>query len=490
MYQFGEVLYPFGEVLSKINQIVLLVSLICYFHHNLYLIIGLFSKAKKYKEAMKNHKYAFIVSARNEEAVIGNLIDSINRQNYPKELFDIFVVADNCTDNTAEVARRHGAIVYERFNQVQKGKCFALDYLFNKIHKEHKDKNIEAYLIFDADNLLDKNYLYEMNKAYDEGNKIITSLRNSKNFDTNWLTSGSAFLFFREATLIHKSRSLLNTSTYVSGTGFLVDAEIIKENGGWIHHTMIEDIEFSVDMISKDYFIAYQHDAIFYDEQPTTLKATWHQRLRWCRGTHQIFAKYEVQILKPLLSKLYKLIPLLPLLGLMVYLSYYFDWNIITSNSNLINIIKPGILTVIGSIASFLSIKLLKKDYAKWDLGTHIMPVPLLLFVWTMSFPIIYGMYALIAKVPLDWYINAAILPVVFSYVGLSLYCVLTALVIIILLNKQIKASMWKKIYYAFTFPVYMAFYLPITFVSLLKKIEWVKIDHTDLRTIENLEEN
>ena len=121
----------------------------------IYYAIG-FLFTRKFKPAKKNHKYGVLVAARNEETVIGNLLDSIKKQDYPKELIDIFVVADNCTDKTADIARKHGAKVYERFDNEHKTKGFALQFLFENIKNDYGIQNYEGYFIFDADNLLVK----------------------------------------------------------------------------------------------------------------------------------------------------------------------------------------------------------------------------------------------------------------------------------------------------------------------------------------------
>jgi len=104
--------------------------------------VGLHSKRKRKKHTLprKLHKYAVLIAARNEQAVIGELIRSIKNQKYPKWLVDVFVVADNCTDNTAQRAREAGAIVYERFNQNHKGKGYALNYLLGEIAKNYRTK--------------------------------------------------------------------------------------------------------------------------------------------------------------------------------------------------------------------------------------------------------------------------------------------------------------------------------------------------------------
>lgn len=122
-------------------------------------------KSKKYEETDKEYSYGIVIAARNEEKVIGNLIDSIRKQTYNQDLIKIFVVSDNSTDNTASLCRSKGAIVYERFNKEQVSKGYALEFLFSNIQRDYGITSIDNYIIFDADNLLDKNYIYEMNKV-------------------------------------------------------------------------------------------------------------------------------------------------------------------------------------------------------------------------------------------------------------------------------------------------------------------------------------
>ena len=147
-------------------------------YKTIYFFIGLFF-TRKFKPAKNKHKYGILIAARNEEAVIGNLLDSIDKQDYPKNLVDVFVVADNCNDNTAKIARSYGAKCYERFDNEHKTKGFALQFLFENIKKDYGIENYEGYFIFDADNLLNKNYITKMNDAFDSGEKIITSYRNT-----------------------------------------------------------------------------------------------------------------------------------------------------------------------------------------------------------------------------------------------------------------------------------------------------------------------
>lgn len=237
---------------------------------------------RKFKPAKNKHKYGILIAARNEETVIGNLLDSINKQDYPKELLTVFVVADNCTDNTAKIAREHGAICYERFDDEHKTKGFALQFLFEQIKKDYKINSFEGYFIFDADNLLNKNYITKMNDAFDSGEKIITSYRNTKNFDENWVSSTYALHWLRSIRTNHRARSVLRLATNIQGTGVLFANEVVKN--GWKYTGLTEDRALTADAVARGYQITYQDEAEFFDEQPTNLKVALRQRLRWSKG--------------------------------------------------------------------------------------------------------------------------------------------------------------------------------------------------------------
>ena len=185
--------YP---VLKTVYAVIGTVFSVMLAYKVVYRIIGLFF-TRKFKPAEKQHKYAVVIAARNEEKVIGNLLDSIVKQDYPKELVTVFVVADNCTDKTAEVARKHGAICYERFDNEHRTKGFALQFLFERIGEDYGRESFEGYFVFDADNLLKSDYISRMNDSFDAGEKLITSYRNTKNFDESWVASTYALHWLR-----------------------------------------------------------------------------------------------------------------------------------------------------------------------------------------------------------------------------------------------------------------------------------------------------
>jgi len=247
----------------------------------LYYAIG-FLFTRKFKPARNKHKYGILIAARNEEYVIGNLLDSINKQDYPRDLLTVFVVADNCTDKTAQIARKHGAKVYERQDPDHKTKGYALQFLFKNIEEDYGIKSFEGYFIFDADNLLNKNYISKMNDAFDSGEKIITSYRNTKNFDENWIASTYALHWIRSIRANHRARSVLRLATNIQGTGFLFANEVVKN--GWNYTGLTEDRALTADAVARGYQITYQDEAEFFDEQPISLKVALRQRLRWSKG--------------------------------------------------------------------------------------------------------------------------------------------------------------------------------------------------------------
>lgn len=278
------------------NTIVGLVFSVCFLYQVVFFFIGLIRGQVKIPPAKKQHTYAFFIAAHNEEAVIANLVKSIKDQDYPSELIDVFVVADACTDNTAQAAREAGAIVYERNDLSRKGKSWVMDYGFDRILREYPGKH-EAFFIFDADNLLSRDYVTIMNDAFDQGYLALTSYRNSKNFGSSWISSAYATWFIREARYLNNARMICHTSCAVSGSGYLVSAQLIEGMKGWDFHTLTEDIQFSTFCAIHGVRIGYA-PAEFFDEQPVTLKASIKQRMRWTKGFYQVLFTYGRHMFK------------------------------------------------------------------------------------------------------------------------------------------------------------------------------------------------
>ncbi|HBD86552.1 MAG TPA: N-acetylglucosaminyltransferase [Clostridiales bacterium] len=413
------------KMLTYMNLIIVVVMTAAYFYQLVYTVVGLiFRRAKPEPETVRRHRFAALVCARNEAGVIGELVESLKRQNYPEALFDVYVLADNCTDDTADRAEAAGAIVYERYNKVKVGKGYALDYLIKRI-KEDRGGVYDGYFIFDADNIVDPNFVLEMNKTFDRGFDAITCYRNSKNFGTNWITASYSIWFLREARFLNYPRMLLGSSCAVSGTGFLVSGRLIEENGGWPFHLLTEDIQFTADCVTSGHKIGYCDRAVVYDEQPKTFSQSWHQRLRWAKGFYQVDGEY----LLPLFSGIFKN------KGKGRRLSCY----------DILMTIAPGMLF---TLFSFM--------------------LNLFILISFISQP--RHMAMLIAAEALRF----VVFGVVNFYIGMVAYAFLTVLCE----WKRIRASSVRKILYIWAFPIFMATYIPIALVALKRNVEWKPIAH------------
>lgn len=279
------------ERLMVINAVLLVLFIVFTGYQVVFTILRLLGKDKHFDEKGKK-RYAVVIAARNESAVIAQLIESIKDQDYPRELLDIYVVADNCSDNTVHLARDAGAAVFERFNTRQVGKGYALNFLFKEIEKAKGMTFYDGYFVFDADNLLDKKYVTEMNKVFSNGYKAVTSYRNTKNFGDSWITGGYGLWFLREAEFLNRPRAYLGTSCMLSGTGFVFSSELIAEKGGWEYFMLAEDWEFTADIITKGEVVGYCHNAVYYDEQPAKLGESITQRSRWIKGSMRVLSAY------------------------------------------------------------------------------------------------------------------------------------------------------------------------------------------------------
>lgn len=241
----------------------------------------------------KTNRFMAIIPAHNEEAVVENLIASLQKQNYPRDCYDIYVIADNCTDNTAKIAKNAGAIVYERFDAMHKTKGAALKWFLAQ--KIEEDAPYDAFCIFDADNIVDVNFLQNMNKKLCQGETVVQGYRDIKNPTDSWITAGYAIFYWTMNRFYHLARYNIGLSPLINGTGFMVRFDQIKPEG-WNTKTLTEDIEFSLKQIIRGRKLGWARDAIVYDEQPVGFKQSWSQRSRWTVGHIQCMQEYTKQL--------------------------------------------------------------------------------------------------------------------------------------------------------------------------------------------------
>lgn len=415
------------ELVPYINYIFAVIFILCVGYQFIYIFVP-FMKGGKKLSPKKMNKYAVLIPARNEEMVIPHLIASIKGQTYPSELIDIFVIADNCTDNTAQVSMEAGAFhVYQRENKELIGKGYALDYTLAKIREDFPDNDYAGYFVFDADNLLDERYIEEMNTMFSNGHRIITSYRNTKNYGTSWVSAGCSLWYLRESRFLNHPRTLLNTSCAISGTGFLVHREVLEKVGGWKFFLLTEDIEFTLHHVLEGECIAYCDKAVLYDEQPVKFSQSWRQRMRWTKGSMQVTRKYFFKMVK----------------GIFTGKGFAcFDLAVAT--------MIPLILTILG-------------------FGVYVLAILLGLLFFR-------GEMMIVVKSLLETFVNSY-----FMLLGIGAVTTVSEWT-------KIFAPMKKKIAYTFTFPFFMLSYIPITVVALFSKnITWKPIVHSQVKTLDDV---
>ena len=411
------------QTVITINAVIMALFFVCYSYQFFYVAVALL-KRKKFTCRNENHRIAVLIAARNEENVIGQLLDSIHAQkNYPMDHVDIYVGADNCTDDTARVARERGAIVFERHDTVHVGKGYVLNEMLKRIKRPGR-KHYDAYLVLDADNILDPNFISEIEKVYSSGYEIVTCYRNSKNYGDNWISAGYALWFLREAQYLNNARMRLGSSCAVSGTGFLFSDGVLEACGGWNFFLLTEDIEFSIVNAIEGEKIGYCGTAVLYDEQPTDFRQSWRQRLRWSRGYLQVFGRYGLDLMKCMFG---------------------------------------------GSFSCY-------------DMAMNIMPAAVLSCV-----SIVVNVAAAIQTFLAGGDLSGLLLSV--AQLVANLYLTLFALGAITTVSewRQIHCSSFKKVLYAFTFPLFMLTYLPIVVVSLFVSPGWKPIAHRRACTVRQI---
>ena len=398
-------------------------------HFVIFAIVGVFAK-KKFPKTDKKLKYGIIIPARNEEKVVANLILSAQKNHYPQDKLHIFVIAHNCTDRTAEIARAAGATVYEYNNPNERTMGYAFKYLFEQIEKDYGTQSYDGFFLFNADNILDQDYFDKMNDAfvYYNGERVITSCRNSKNFGSNVMSACYGLYFMQGCRLECRGRSVLGCSTRVQGTGYVVSSKVVEH--GWPYVTLTEDWEFSADQILQGRNIVYCDEAMFYDEQPTSNRIMLRQRLRWMKGHLLVCLTKTGALLKKIFRR--------------------------TPKGQ-----KPN-------------------KFSTYDIMVNTLPICvtsafifLLNWLFILLTPIFMPNYLAI------W--QSHLVGLLWQALGSYLLTACAAILIYTVEHKRIKGvSFFVKLFSVLFFPIFMFVSIPLDVIAVFKKVEWKAIPHTD----------
>ena len=254
-------------------------------------VLGALRRCPDNPPAPAKKRIAAVIAARNEEAVIAASVETLRRQRYPKALFDIWVVPNNCTDGTASAALRAGARVLECTVPV-KCKGDVLAFTFRELLEK---EDYDAFCIFDADNLVDPGFFQAANNALCAGARIAQGYRDIKNPEESWVAGCMSVFFWFMSRFFNRGRKALGLSTMLNGTGIVVSADLIRENG-WKTFSLTEDLEYTAQCGLMDEKIGWMGDAVIYDEQPNRFRDSFEQRRRWYAGTLQLLRRYGLRL--------------------------------------------------------------------------------------------------------------------------------------------------------------------------------------------------
>ena len=266
---------------------------------------GFSKKTKNYQDHDPKLRFLVLVPAHNEEAVIGDIIDNLSHMDYPRELYDFYILADNCTDRTAEVARSMGANVLESHKDgpdAPTGKPIALQKALKAL-EGYQDK-YDLVMFFDADNLADANMFREVNSQFldaDDKVKVVQCYLGAKN------RKGLVALFYYMSyTITNRFFQLAKTNmglnSVIGGTGFAVSARYLHDRGGWTAMSLTEDFELQVELTCEGNRILWNNNVRIYDEKPTRFQASFRQRTRWAQGHWFVAFKNTGRLFKALLE--------------------------------------------------------------------------------------------------------------------------------------------------------------------------------------------
>ena len=382
-----------------ISEIIITISILTLLYK--YLIM---KKNTNYPQKEKNgHNYAILIPARNESLVIEKLLISIENQTKKIKPEDVYVIVETKKDKTVSIVEKHKMTIVYRKNLNKKRKGFALDDAIKEILKSNK--KYDAYFIFDADNILDKNYIKEMTKSFDEGYDIGIGYRNTKN-SKNLVSAASALTFSMINTIGNKRKSKYTNNLIISGTGYYIKGTIIESWKGFPFNSLTEDYELSLYSILNNLTTTYNDSAIYYDEQPEIFDVTITQRSRWVKGYFDARRNYIHKIRKSIskkdknyASKITALIGVNPLITLIIGILLLLIDSITSFKNFIISLLIIFILIYI-TLMIFTYI-IIKKEENKLDIK-----VSKILLIFYNSFYLlsyIYCLYIAITKKDLGW---------------------------------------------------------------------------------------
>jgi len=244
-------------------------------------------------------RFAILVCAHDEERVVAGIVRSVLAQRYPRDKLEVFVVADNCTDRTAEIARAAGATVFERHDDSGRTKGYALQYGMDALLERG---GFDALCVFDADNVVAPDFLSKMSGYLADGHVAIQGYLDTKNPFDSWVTRCIALGYVITNRFWLRARARLGLPATLGGTGFCLSWDIASKYR-WNPKSLADDLELTMKLIRDGVHVSYAYDARIFDEKPLTLRLSFRQRARWMQGHNDVAMRWTGPMLWAVLRR-------------------------------------------------------------------------------------------------------------------------------------------------------------------------------------------
>ncbi len=259
----------------------------------LLVVASLLPKRPSHRDIEPRRRFAILVPAHDEEQVIGRLLDSLGRLDYPRELFDVHVVADNCDDRTAQIARDHDAQVHERRSSPSdRGKGQALRWLLDRL----SDQPYDAYVVFDADSVVSPGFLRVVDARLEEGWTAVQGYYGVLNPDDSWVAGLRSLAFSLLQFTRRRGLAALGASAGLAGNGMAFAREL-RQVREWNAFGLTEDLELHLKLVERGIKVAFAPEAVVLAEMPTSLAQAKSQNVRWERGRLGLARAYGPRLL-------------------------------------------------------------------------------------------------------------------------------------------------------------------------------------------------
>lgn len=268
---------------------------------SLYLLIitiaSCHARPRATRVAHRVHRIAILIPAHNEELLLGTLIRSLKRVDYPSDHYDIHVAADNCTDATATVGREAGAEVHERIDPSAPGKAHALNWLTGRLLAPRTGSApYDAFIVLDADSSVSPSFLREINARLCEGHMLVQGFNDVSNPVESWTASLRYIAFCLICYLRPLGKSALGLSAGLFGNGMCLGRAVV-EQFPWNPESPSEDHELHMRLLSAGMRVVFAPDAHVYSQMPGSLRTARSQNVRWERGKIELMRRHSPGLL-------------------------------------------------------------------------------------------------------------------------------------------------------------------------------------------------